>query len=68
MAEIIIDKNLLRLWYKSERNNVNYAFNHIMVYLDNRDILLNIPKQKFYDRFVEFCGNSTKNNYKSKQL
>jgi len=53
-SKIIIDKNLVRLWYKSERNNINNVFNKIMIYLDKRDILLNISKKKFYDSFVEF--------------
>ena len=54
MTEMKIDNNLVKLWYKSTRNDVNYAFNKIMIYLDKRNILLNIPKQKFYNFFVQF--------------
>lgn len=61
MAEMKIDNNLVKLWYKSTRNDVNYAFNKIMIYLDKRNILLNIPKQKFYNFFVQFLFRFNKN-------
>jgi hypothetical protein len=61
MAEMKIDNNLVKLWYKSTRNDVNYVFNKIMIYLDNRNILLNIPKQKFYNFFVQFLFRFNKN-------
>uniref|UniRef100_A0A6C0LYJ7 Uncharacterized protein n=1 Tax=viral metagenome TaxID=1070528 RepID=A0A6C0LYJ7_9ZZZZ len=61
MSEIKIDNDLVKLWYRSTRNDVNYAFNKIMIYLDKRNILLNIPKQKFYNFFVQFLFRFNKN-------
>ena len=49
-----IDKNLLKEWYYDERNNINYFFNEIMIYLDSKDITFTISNQEFYDKFVEF--------------
>ena len=63
MTEEVIDKNVLRIWYKSERNNVNYVFNKIMTYLDKRDIFLIITKKKFYDLFVELLFKFNKSRY-----
>ena len=61
MSEIKIDNDLVKLWYRSTRDDVNYAFNKIMIYLDKRNILLNIPKQKFYNFFVQFLFRFNKN-------
>ena len=61
MSEIKSDNDLVKLWYRSTRNDVNYAFNKIMIYLDKRNILLNIPKQKFYNFFVQFLFRFNKN-------
>ena len=49
-----IDKFSLKLWYKSERKFINYIFNEIMIYLDNREITFTISKQELYNKFVEF--------------
>jgi hypothetical protein len=54
MSKNNIDKNLLKIWYKPQRNDINYIFNQIMIFLDDYNITLTISKQEFYDNFTEF--------------
>ena len=48
------EKESLKIWYKKDRENINYLFSEMMIYMDNRQIPLIVSKQVFYDKFIEF--------------